>query len=122
MYLMVDALDPQAGFDPNFIPDGDQLEDVSYALNYGYNELPIELHFRDADGSGVLSYPPADLGESLFQPGINGGQIVIVTDPKMQVLHGHFGLREIPTATPEPATLVLLGLGTLSLLRRKRKA
>jgi hypothetical protein len=120
MHLMVDALNPQAGFDPNFIPDGDQLEDVSYASNYGYNGLPIQLHFTDANNSGVPSSPPAEPGENWFQPGYySDGRIVIVTDPQIQVGE-HFGLKEIPTAIPEPATLCLLGLGALSIVRRKK--
>ncbi len=117
MHLIVDALAPQAGFDPAFTPDGDQLENVSYTLNYGYNGLPIELHFRDANSVGVLPSPP---GENWFQPGYYGGQIVIVTNPQLEVGE-HFGLKEIPTI-PEPATIVMLGLGTLSLLCRKHKA
>jgi hypothetical protein len=121
MHLMVDALDPQAGFDPNFIPDGDKLENVSYALNYGYNDLPIELNFKDANDSGVPSTPPAEPGENTFWLGNYGGQIVIVTDPKMQVGE-HFGLKEIPTAIPEPATLVLLGTAGIWIFTRKKRS
>ena len=119
MHLMVDALNPQAGFDPSFIPDGDQLEDVSYALNCGYNDLPIQLHFTDANDSGVPSSPPAEPGENWFQPGYySDGRIVIVTDPQIQVGE-HFGLKEIPTI-PEPATIVLLGFAGVIMLRRRR--
>lgn len=115
MHLIVDALNPQAGFDPNFIPDGDQLEDVSYALNYGYNGLPIQLRFRDTNAEGVPFSPP---GENVFQPGYYGGQIVIVTNPQIQV-GGHFGLKEIPTI-PEPATITLLGVAGAIMLRKRR--
>jgi len=119
MHLMVDALNPQAGFDPSFIPDGDQLEDVSYASNCGYNDLPIQLHFTDANDSGVPSSPPAEPGENWFQPGYySDGRIVIVTDPQIQVGE-HFGLKEIPTI-PEPATITLLGLAGAIVLRRRR--
>ncbi len=118
MFLIVDACTPEAGFNPNFLPDGDQLENVSYDLyGYGYGNLPIQLNFSDADASGVPFSPP---GENWFQPAYYGGQIVIETNPQMPV-GGHFGLKEIPTI-PEPATFALLGLGALSLLRRKRKA
>jgi len=123
MHLIVDALNPQAGFDPTFFPDGDQLEDVYYTSNYGYGGLPIQLHFVDTDGSGVLSSPPYEQGENVFQPGyftdITDSQIVIVTDPGMAVGE-HFGLKEIPTI-PEPATVCLLGLGALGILRKRRK-
>lgn len=118
MFLVVDTLAPEAGFNPNFLPNGDQLENVSYDLfHQGYGDSPIQLNFNDADASGVPFSPP---GENWFQPGYYGGQIVIETNPDMP-LNGHFGLKEIPTI-PEPATLVLLSLGTLSLLRRKHKA
>jgi len=121
MHLMVDASNPEAGFDPGFVPDGDQLEDVSYALNYGYNGLPIRLNFMDTDGSGVQSSPPAQSGENVFQPGYySGGKIVIVTNPGLQVGE-HFGLKEIPTI-PEPATLLLLGIGGLITLTRRGKS
>lgn len=120
MHLIVDALNPQAGFDPTFFPDGDQLEDVYYTWNYGYDGLPIQLHFVDTDGSGVLSSPPYEQGENVFQPGyFTDSQIVIVTDPGMAVGE-HFGLKEIPTI-PEPATLVLLGAGGVWILSRKKR-
>lgn len=121
MHLIVNSLDPQAGFDPSYIPDGDQLEDVSYALNLGYNGLPIQLHFADTNGAGVPSSPPAESGENVFQPGYyTEGQIVILTDPEMQVGE-HFGLKEIPTI-PEPATLLLFGIGGLMTIKRKGKS
>lgn len=118
MHLIVDTSNPQAGFDPGFIPGGDQLEDVSYALNYGYNDLPIQLHFRDTNAEGVPFSPP---GENVFQPGgyYSDGWIVIVTDPQIQV-GGGFGLKEIPAILPEPATIVLLGLAVAIVLRRRR--
>ncbi len=121
MHLIVDALDPQAGFDPSFIPDGDQLEDVSFDQNsyIGYNGLPIKMDFVDIDGNGILSSPPAEFGENIFQPGYYGGQIVIVTDPDMQ-LYEHFGLKEIPTSVPEPVTFALLGTASIWIFTRKR--
>lgn len=119
MSLKVSVVNPQAGFNPNFIPDGGQLENVYYSWNYGYEGLPIKLNFVDTDGSGVPSSPP---GDDVFWPGYMGGQIVIATNPDMQV-GGRFGLKEIPTV-PEPATAVLLGIGgaLLTLTRRRRSA
>lgn len=114
MHLIVNALNPQAGFDPSFIPDGDQFENVYYNSYYGYNNLPIDLNFEDIDGNGV---PPS--GENAFQPGYYGGHIVIVTDPEIQPGE-HFGLKEIPTNIPEPATLILLGTAGIWIFNRKK--
>jgi len=121
MILIVnDSSNPEAGFDPGFIPDGDQLEYVSYARNVGYDGLPIQLNFMDTDGSGVPSSLQVPGGENWFQPGYySDGRIVIVPDPQLEV-GGHFGLKEIPTV-PEPATVLLLGIGGLMTLIRRGK-
>jgi hypothetical protein len=119
MHLVVDSQNPEAGFDPDSIPDGDQLEDVSFSGDFGYNGLPTELRFMDTNGKGVLSYPPGESGENWFQPGWENGAIVIVTNPGLQVGKS-FGLKEIPTI-PEPATLVLLGIGGLMTLTGRGK-
>jgi hypothetical protein len=123
MHLMVNPLAPEAGFDPAFIPDGDQLEDVSYSSNYGYSNLPIDLDFVDSDGSGVLSSPPVEPGENWFRPGYwngDGGRIVIVTNPQMEV-SDHFGLKEVPTTVPEPATIVLFGTAGVWIFNRTKQ-
>jgi len=117
MYLMVDAVRPQAGFNPCFVPDGDQLEDVFYSHNLGYNAMPVQLHFFDADGYGVPFEPP---GDDVFWPGLVSGRIVIATDPGMQV-GARFGLKEIPTI-PEPASFVLLAVGSIITAGRKRRS
>jgi len=116
MHLIVSIMDPQAGFNPDFLPDGDQLEDAYYSTNYGYDELPIQLHFVDADGSGVPALPA---GDDIFRPGHIAGQIVIVTNPQMEVGE-RFGLKEVPSI-PEPTTLLLLGIGGLMAFRSKRR-
>ena len=104
-----------AGFNPDFIPDGDQLENVSYSMNFGYDGLPVRLNFEDNNASGV---PAAG---DVFEPGRIAGQIMIVTDPEMGVgPNFRFGLKEVPTV-PEPATLALLGIGGLMALNRKRR-
>ena len=117
MHLVVGPSNPNAGFDPAYVPYGDQLENVSYSSNTGYNDLPIQLNFVDTNGSGVSSSP----GNNIFQPGYAGGQVVIVTDPAMGVGQS-VKLSEVPTI-PEPATIALLGIGAaLSLARKKRSA
>ena len=115
MYLMVDIFNPQAGFDDNYIPDGDQFEDLHYAINYGYNSMPIQLNFEDTDANGVPPDPP---GQDVFNPGLTIGQVMIATDPGMQI-GTRFGLKEVPT--PEPTTLILLGMGSLIAVNRRKK-
>ena len=118
MSLLVDISEPEAGFDPDFLPDGDQFEDVYYAMGYGYNGLPVQLNFADTNGNGVPSSPA---GEDIFWPGYTAGKIVIVTDPTLP-RYARFGLRGIPsTTTPEPATMMLLGIGGLVVFKRRKK-
>jgi len=118
MHLMVDALNPQAGFNSGVLPSGDQLEKVSFSENYGFDGLPIQLSFADTDGSGVLS---SAVDNDVFQPGYISGSIEIMINPNMAV-GSRFGLKEIPVShTPEPMTLALFGIGTLFLIRKKRK-
>jgi len=57
MHLMVDSLTPQAGFDPGYVPDGGQFEQVYYDINFGYNGQPIQLNFIDTSGNGTPSSP-----------------------------------------------------------------
>lgn len=116
MSLIVKVINPEAGFNRNFIPDGDQLENVYYSSGYGYGGRPIMLNFIDTDGSGVPSLPA---GDDVFCPGYRSGQIVIVTDPDM-VLGARFGLKEVPTI-PEPATLVSLGTAGIWIFTRKKR-
>ncbi len=122
MFLMVNVLTPQAGFNPDFIPDGDQLESVSFNedFGYGYNGLPTELNFVNTDGGGV---PPEPVGDDVFQPGHwrFGGRIVIEVDPQMQV-NDRFQLQEIPIAIPEPATIFLLGGGYFLFFAARKKS
>jgi hypothetical protein len=114
--LPVNLLEPEAGFDPAFVPDGDQLEDVFYSWEHGYQGLPTELNFLNMTGGGVVSSP---LDENVFRPGYFGGQIVIKTNPAL--LEGaRFGLKEIPTI-PEPVTLSLFGISLLLTISRKRR-
>jgi len=114
MQLMVNTVNPQAGFNPVAV-DGDQLENVSYSLNAGYNGEPILLKFRNGQGDGVTSAL-----DDAFKPGLVVGSILIDVNPNLAV-GTRIGLKEIPIAMPEPATMMMLGLGGLSLLRKKRK-
>ena len=116
MYLLFPIGLGQVGFNPNFIPDGSQLESVSYTMNFGYQGLPVELDFTNTIGGGVPSSPP---GEDIFWPGSKSGRIVITTNPQME-LGGRFSLKEIPTV-PEPGTIFLLGAGFLTTIFRRRR-
>jgi len=115
MHLMVGMTHPQAGFTPEHPPDGDQLEDVRYSMNYGYDALAINLTFANIAGTGVGMTSGLD---NLFQPGVAEGRITIVTDPAMQP-GDRFGLKEVPEV-PEPATILMLGFGSLVLAHRRR--
>ena len=104
---------PEAGFDPQHVPNGDQLEEVYYTTPLpGYDGLPTQLNFVNAQGGGV---PPSDV----FWPGWQDGEIVIVTNPQMRV-GDSFLLKEWATV-PEPATIVLLGFSSIPLLRKRRR-
>ncbi|MHC4130536.1 MAG: PEP-CTERM sorting domain-containing protein [Planctomycetota bacterium] len=116
MKLMVSLFNPEAGFDPAFVFDGHQLEQSSYSEFMGYSGLPIALDFVNTEGGGVPFAPP---GEDIFWPGYESGQLVIVTDPEMGV-GDRFGLKELPSI-PEPATMMLLGVGALLVVARKRR-
>ncbi len=110
----------EAGFNPQSMPHGGQLEKVYYS-NYGlgYNELPTQLNFENTEGDGV-NFEPSGL--DVFRPGYVSGNISIVTNPDMQVGE-RFLLKEIPTLVPEPATIALLVFGALpAVLKRKRLA
>jgi len=106
---------PMAGFNASSFPSGDQLENVYYSDNVGYNGLPTQLNFVDTDGHGVLT----SLDDNIFKPGSTSGKIIIVTNPQMQV-GSSFTLTETPSA-PEPATVLMLGMGGLAILRKKRQ-
>lgn len=110
---IVNGQTPFAGFNQNYIPDGDLLETVTFANNTGFNNLPVELHFQDADQQGVLS----EIGNDNFMPGFFGGMIMIVTNPLMQV-GDSFTIQETPSV-PEPATVLLMSFGALAMLRKK---
>ena len=116
MKLMVSLFNPEAGFDPTFVFDGHQLEQTSYSEFMGYDGLPISLDFVNTEGGGVPFEPS---GEDIFWPGYGSGQLVIITDPEMEV-GDRFGLKELPSV-PEPATLALLGTGALLVAARKRR-
>ena len=115
MHLLVDAQNPEAGFNSAVFPSGDQLESVFYSQLFGYGGLPVQLNFLDNNGSGVPTGPP---GSNVFSPGLASGQVMIVTDPTLAV-GTRFGLKQVPTI-PEPATVALLGLGCLMFHRKKK--
>lgn len=108
----------EAGFIPNQIHGG-QLEQVWYDQEFGYDELPTQLNFLDVVGGGV-DYMPA--GNDVFRPGYIAGDIIIQTNPELQV-GDRILLKEVPTMIPEPTTIALMALGFLpTVLKRKRSA
>jgi hypothetical protein len=121
MFLLVNALVPEAGFDPTMIPYGDQLENIYYDNFVGYNSgsgaLPIQLNFAAVNGTRVSN----EDGDDIFRPGFRSigdyDPIVIITDPSLAV-GSRIGLKEVPTM-PEPATLMIL-LAGMGLLRLKK--
>ena len=119
MIIPVNIINPEAGFDSRYIPAGGQLENVSFANNYGYNQLPTQLNFVNAVDGGV-NFAPA--GEDVFRPGYASGDIVILTNPDLAVGE-RFMLKEIPTFIPEPTTIALLVFGLFpAIMKRKRCA
>ncbi len=116
-HMLLIVGDQQAGFNPNYIPSGDQFEDVSYGMYYGYDDMPIGLDFMDIDGHGVL---PSPAGDDVFWPGQAEGKILIEINPAMDVGQ-RFRLKEFPTV-PEPVTLILFGMGALLTLTHRRRS
>ncbi|NIA06033.1 MAG: PEP-CTERM sorting domain-containing protein [Actinobacteria bacterium] len=105
---------PLAGFDPQYIPSGDQFATVVLSGSNGYDGLPTKFDFYDGL---VVNEPP---GDDTFRPGYDSGAMAIITNPDMQVGQGIL-LKEYPTV-PEPATLmVLLISGGLALLGHRRR-
>lgn len=121
MLLAVSSSNPEAGFDPQQIPHGGQLENVSYAgFGQGYDGLPTNLNFENEKGTPGVAFQPSGL--DVFRPGYAEGNITIVTNPELQVGE-RFLLKEIPTMLPEPATIALFAIGVMpAILKRKRNA
>ncbi|MBN2211121.1 MAG: PEP-CTERM sorting domain-containing protein [Sedimentisphaerales bacterium] len=110
------------GFDPDYIfaPAADNpFESIAFdsaswqGTPYGsYNSTPLKLDMFDTDGQGL----PDDDSYYIFG-GSSSGHLRIVTSG--MVPGDYLILKEWPTI-PEPATLSLLALGAMGLLRRKR--
>jgi PEP-CTERM motif len=67
-------------------------------------QFAIGIFVADSSGNQVIDLSPGGL------PGNNSAQI------------NAFQLRQVPAGTPEPATLGLLGIATLGMLTRRRRA
>ncbi len=111
MQLVIDPFNPEAGFTKS-APDGDNLEGVSYQQNYGYYGLPIQLDFLNTQGSGVDP-------ETTFNPGLVSGDILIQTNVTEMEIGDRFGLKQVPTI-PEPATVLLLVLGAVPAIAKRK--
>ena len=112
MELAVSIFDPEAGFSTDSNPSGDQFAAVVLSGSNGYNGLPTRFDFYD----GLVPNNPQDQDD--FRPGYDSGSMIIVADPQMEIGQ-RILLKEYPTI-PEPATLGLLLVGGLALLRRRR--
>ncbi len=113
MHLITGFLNPLAGFDDTHVPDGGQLETVTYSNYSGYNGMAKELTFTDNNDQGVAD-------GDWFMPGYTSGDIVITTSADMRVGQS-FGLKEIPHAIPEPTTILLLCFGVMPAIIKKKK-
>lgn len=111
------------GFDPDWIftpSDDNPFEDIAFqgspwlGTPYGnYERTPTQLNMYNATGTPGLE------PDGQYHPlgGSDAGSLRIVTRDMQQ--GDYFILKEWPT-TPEPATMSMLVLGGLALLRRKR--
>ncbi len=81
-----------------------------YSFDFHVPELPDSTYITIADYTGASPVgPPLSTSISWYDAG--SGQLGSMTDVGELVIH-----------IPEPATIALLGIGALSLLRRRRKA
>lgn len=116
MQLIVDLINPQAGFMPEVVPSGGQLECVNFSEPWGLNGMPTKLNFYNCQGGGVVADPP---GEDVFRPGYEWGKIIIETNPQLPA-GTRFGLKEYPSV-PEPITAVLLSIGAVVIRAGRRE-
>ena len=112
-HMAIISFDSVAGFDPQHVPSGDQLEQVTYSYPLpGYDGLATQIDFVNTIGNGIA------IGD-VFWPGRQDGEIIIITNPLMQV--GDSFLLKEWAPVPEPATIVLFGLSSFPLLKKRCK-
>jgi len=115
MTLMVDLLDPEAGFDPTFPSSSDKLPTATWSDFWGYDPGPGALPTSRMFSGGWVPNTPDDQDLlRIAEP--SDEMIVIVPDPALETGR-RVVLKEI--AIPEPTTLVFLSLSGLGLMFTK---
>jgi len=117
MTLMVDLLDPEAGFDPSYPLGSNKFSTVVASDNWGYDPgsgpLPVAWTFTD----GWVPNTPEDQDLlRIAEP--SDEMIVIVANPNLETGR-RIVLKELPKI-PEPTTLLFLTVAGVGLAFRKK--
>jgi hypothetical protein len=90
---------------------------------YVYSERELDGVERDLADTGIPDWPWLDNRWGTYEQGIEGGWnglVITLLDPAMAGYMEGGVTYNFTSDVPEPATICLLGLGTLSLIRKKR--
>ena len=75
----------------------------------------------DLDDASIVLAHWLTAGNTWAEGDFDGNGIVMLDDASLLILNWGTGLPSAPVVTPEPATLSLLAIGGLAMLRRRRK-